>query len=93
MNIVILAAGQGKRMRPSLPKVLHPIAGRPMPSGGTGYQAIVRRGVAVRQGPTVTTDRAVCRKWRAAVLHTRARCGSAVTGKRRRHVVGVARGR
>jgi bifunctional UDP-N-acetylglucosamine pyrophosphorylase / glucosamine-1-phosphate N-acetyltransferase len=30
MNIVILAAGQGKRMRSSLPKVLHPIAGRPM---------------------------------------------------------------
>ncbi|HTN48923.1 MAG TPA: bifunctional UDP-N-acetylglucosamine diphosphorylase/glucosamine-1-phosphate N-acetyltransferase GlmU [Burkholderiaceae bacterium] len=30
MNIVILAAGLGKRMRSSLPKVLHPIAGRPM---------------------------------------------------------------
>jgi bifunctional UDP-N-acetylglucosamine pyrophosphorylase/glucosamine-1-phosphate N-acetyltransferase len=30
MNIVILAAGQGKRMRSRLPKVLHPIAGRPM---------------------------------------------------------------
>jgi len=30
MNIVILAAGQGKRMRSSLPKVLHPIAGQPM---------------------------------------------------------------
>ncbi len=30
MNIVILAAGQGKRMRSALPKVLHPIAGRPM---------------------------------------------------------------
>ncbi|MEO8101663.1 MAG: bifunctional UDP-N-acetylglucosamine diphosphorylase/glucosamine-1-phosphate N-acetyltransferase GlmU [Betaproteobacteria bacterium] len=30
MNVVILAAGQGKRMRSSLPKVLHAIAGRPM---------------------------------------------------------------
>ena len=30
MNIVILAAGQGKRMRSTLPKVLHPIAGTPM---------------------------------------------------------------
>lgn len=30
MNIVILAAGQGKRMRSNLPKVLQPIAGRPM---------------------------------------------------------------
>ncbi len=30
MNIVILAAGQGKRMRSALPKVLHPVAGRAM---------------------------------------------------------------
>lgn len=30
MNIVILAAGQGKRMRSPLPKVLHPVAGQPM---------------------------------------------------------------
>ena len=28
MNIVILAAGAGKRMRSALPKVLHPLAGR-----------------------------------------------------------------
>jgi bifunctional UDP-N-acetylglucosamine pyrophosphorylase/glucosamine-1-phosphate N-acetyltransferase len=30
MNVVILAAGQGKRMRSDLPKVLHPIAGKPL---------------------------------------------------------------
>ena len=30
MNIVILAAGQGKRMRSALPKVLHPVAGKAM---------------------------------------------------------------
>jgi bifunctional UDP-N-acetylglucosamine pyrophosphorylase/glucosamine-1-phosphate N-acetyltransferase len=30
LAVVILAAGQGKRMRSSSPKVLHPIAGRPM---------------------------------------------------------------
>ena len=29
-TVIILAAGQGKRMRSDLPKVLHPIAGRPM---------------------------------------------------------------
>ncbi len=30
LSVVILAAGQGTRMRSSLPKVLHPIAGKPL---------------------------------------------------------------
>lgn len=30
MNIVVLAAGLGKRMKSDLPKVLHPIAGKPL---------------------------------------------------------------
>lgn len=29
-SVVVLAAGQGKRMRSSLPKVLHPVCGQPM---------------------------------------------------------------
>lgn len=30
LSVVILAAGQGTRMKSSLPKVLHPVAGKPM---------------------------------------------------------------
>src|SRR5690348_6173854 len=30
LEVVVLAAGQGKRMRSALPKVLHPLGGRPL---------------------------------------------------------------
>jgi bifunctional UDP-N-acetylglucosamine pyrophosphorylase/glucosamine-1-phosphate N-acetyltransferase len=30
IGVVVLAAGQGTRMRSALPKVIHPLAGRPM---------------------------------------------------------------
>ena len=30
LEAVVLAAGKGTRMRSSLPKVLHPVAGKPM---------------------------------------------------------------
>ena len=30
LAVIVLAAGQGKRMRSALPKVLHPLAGRPL---------------------------------------------------------------
>jgi bifunctional UDP-N-acetylglucosamine pyrophosphorylase/glucosamine-1-phosphate N-acetyltransferase len=56
MNIVILAAGQGKRMRSALPKVLHPVAGQAMlahviaaaraaaPAGGARVIVVVGHG-------------------------------------------------
>jgi len=51
MNIVILAAGQGKRMRSRLPKVLHCLAGRPMLDHVIATAQAVAAG---RGGPTRT---------------------------------------
>jgi bifunctional UDP-N-acetylglucosamine pyrophosphorylase/glucosamine-1-phosphate N-acetyltransferase len=51
MNIVILAAGQGKRMRSRLPKVLHCLAGRPMLAHVIATAQAVASG---RGGPTRT---------------------------------------
>lgn len=50
MNIVILAAGQGKRMRSQLPKVLHPVAGRTMLSHvvSTAQQVAAQQGRSAR---------------------------------------------
>jgi bifunctional UDP-N-acetylglucosamine pyrophosphorylase/glucosamine-1-phosphate N-acetyltransferase len=46
MNLVILAAGQGKRMRSKLPKVLHALAGRPL----LAHVLDTARAVAARLG-------------------------------------------
>lgn len=51
LNIVILAAGQGKRMQSSLPKVLHPIAGRSMLSHVLGAaESLGAQGIAIVVG-------------------------------------------
>jgi bifunctional UDP-N-acetylglucosamine pyrophosphorylase/glucosamine-1-phosphate N-acetyltransferase len=53
MNIVILAAGQGKRMRSALPKVLHPVAGRPMLAHVLEAAEALARGLDVPARTTV----------------------------------------
>ena len=47
VHVVILAAGQGTRMKSSLPKVLHPVAGEPM------LEHVLRSAAAL--GPATTT--------------------------------------
>ena len=47
LHVVILAAGQGTRMKSGLPKVLHPVAGRPM------IQHVLRASRAARPASTV----------------------------------------
>jgi bifunctional UDP-N-acetylglucosamine pyrophosphorylase / glucosamine-1-phosphate N-acetyltransferase len=44
LNVAILAAGQGKRMHSALPKVLHPLAGRPL----VAHVLAAARGLAPR---------------------------------------------
>src|SRR3954470_24277644 len=46
LEIVVLAAGQGKRMRSQRPKILHPLAGRPL----LAHALAAARALAPRQG-------------------------------------------
>ncbi|MFC6591283.1 bifunctional UDP-N-acetylglucosamine diphosphorylase/glucosamine-1-phosphate N-acetyltransferase GlmU [Deinococcus lacus] len=50
LDVVILAAGAGTRMKSSLPKVLHPVAGRPM----VGWTVKVARELGARDIVVVT---------------------------------------
>ncbi|QLG11362.1 bifunctional UDP-N-acetylglucosamine diphosphorylase/glucosamine-1-phosphate N-acetyltransferase GlmU [Deinococcus sp. D7000] len=51
LDVVILAAGQGTRMNSALPKVLHPVAGRPMVTWAVkAAQALGARNVVVVTG-------------------------------------------
>ncbi|MBU3583644.1 bifunctional UDP-N-acetylglucosamine diphosphorylase/glucosamine-1-phosphate N-acetyltransferase GlmU [Polynucleobacter sp. 15G-AUS-farblos] len=52
MNIVILAAGQGKRMKSALPKVLQTLAGKPLLQHVLGT-ALALQGKATKNGPIV----------------------------------------
>ncbi|SMB89886.1 bifunctional UDP-N-acetylglucosamine diphosphorylase/glucosamine-1-phosphate N-acetyltransferase GlmU [Deinococcus hopiensis] len=51
LDVIILAAGQGTRMKSTLPKVLHPVAGRPMVAWAVkGAQGLGARNVVVVTG-------------------------------------------
>jgi bifunctional UDP-N-acetylglucosamine pyrophosphorylase/glucosamine-1-phosphate N-acetyltransferase len=51
LDVVILAAGQGKRMHSALPKVLHPLAGEPLVAHVlASVRALVPRAIAVVVG-------------------------------------------
>ncbi len=60
LQVVVLAAGQGKRMNSSLPKVVHPLAGRPLLSHvieTAGRLAPTRLCVVVGHGADVVRER------------------------------------
>ena len=54
MNIVILAAGMGKRMKSDLPKVLHPIAGKPLLGHVLDTARALMNNVRIRQTDDTT---------------------------------------
>lgn len=65
LHVVVLAAGQGSRMKSSLPKVLHPLAGKPMlhhvidtarELGAAGIHGVIGHGAEQVQQSTPATD-------------------------------------
>jgi bifunctional UDP-N-acetylglucosamine pyrophosphorylase/glucosamine-1-phosphate N-acetyltransferase len=65
LNVVLLAAGQGKRMKSSLPKVLHPLAGLPLiehslraVAGVTDRQPVVVVGHGAKEVQAAVGDKA-----------------------------------
>ena len=65
LNVVILAAGIGKRMKSSLPKVLHPLAGLPLiehclraVAGVTDRLPVIVVGHGAEQVRTTVADKA-----------------------------------
>src|SRR2546423_14471983 len=58
LTIVILAAGEGKRMRSRQPKVLHPLCGRPLLAYGLRTARALADRIGVVVGPTAHGVRA-----------------------------------
>jgi bifunctional UDP-N-acetylglucosamine pyrophosphorylase/glucosamine-1-phosphate N-acetyltransferase len=67
LHVVILAAGEGKRMRSALPKVLQPIAGRPMLAHVLAVaRALQPAAIHVVYGHGGEAVRAAASRWNAA---------------------------
>ena len=66
MNIVILAAGQGKRMKSALPKVLQTLAGKPLLHHVLDT-ALALQGKSSKTGPVVVVGHGATEIGRAHV--------------------------
>ena len=70
INVIILAAGQGKRMQSALPKVLHPLLGEPMLGHVLGAAAELNpASIAVVCGHGGDQVRAFVAAWSAKSAH------------------------
>ena len=73
-TVVIMAAGEGMRMRSSVPKVLHPVCGRPMVATDVpGCREVVRHGetglLVPAQNPAALADAIACLAGNAELRH------------------------
>ena len=75
LTIVILAAGEGKRMRSRQPKVLHPLCGRPLLAYGLRTARALADRIVVVVGPTADGVRAVAGEG-VTVVEQRERLGT-----------------
>ncbi|MGE5506308.1 MAG: bifunctional UDP-N-acetylglucosamine diphosphorylase/glucosamine-1-phosphate N-acetyltransferase GlmU [Actinomycetota bacterium] len=79
LAVVILAAGMGTRMKSQLPKVMHPLAGRPMISHlKQTVEALSPDRVVVVVGPGMDSVAAAVAPWPTVVQHERLGTGHAV---------------
>ena len=84
---IILAAGLGTRMKSAMPKVMHPVAGRPMAAhAAAGAVAAGASRLAVVIGPEMEPARGALAELRARcpVLHADRQAGHRPCGARRR---------
>lgn len=81
--VVVLAAGAGTRLKSAVPKVLHPLAGRPMLSGVLEKVSALDPDLGVVVvGPDMAAVEVVARPWLTTVQHDRLGTAHAVLAAR-----------